>query len=147
MTSRRTFLAGIGAAALAPHALPATPPVPGPCPPPGNGRYVVGVTSNPQLPGAAGELVLKTWLSVAADGTGFGILSDRYGPTFSGHLTVQSTVHNGNSRTWQGIVSRSNEPQLLGQPFQLTAHGNGNAASLELVLLGQTFRGRGLLTG
>jgi hypothetical protein len=153
MNSRRTFLAGLGAAALAPHALPAVlpdhvasgPACDGPVPP-GDGLYVVGVTSNPQLPGAAGNLVLKTWLSVGPDGTGFGILTDRYGPQSSSHLAVQSGVRQGNDYTWQGVVSRSNDPLLVGQPFVLSATVNGGVASLELVLLGQTFSGHGRLT-
>ncbi|MEO6594780.1 MAG: hypothetical protein ABIP94_08510 [Planctomycetota bacterium] len=146
MTSRRTFLAGLGAAALAPHALPAVPPANSPYVPPGNGEYVVGVTSNPQLPGSAGNLVLRTWLSVAADGTGFGILTDRYGPTSSSHLAVQSAVRNGNNYTWQGVVTRSNEPQLIGQQFVLSALVHGGVASLALVLMGQTFNGQGRIT-
>jgi len=146
MTSRRTFLAGLGAAALAPHALPAVPPANSPYVPPGNGEYVVGVTSNPQLPGSAGNLVLRTWLSVAADGTGFGILTDRYGPSLSSHLSVQSAVRSGNNYTWQGVVTRSNEPQLIGQQFVLSALVHGGVASLALVLMGQTFNGQGRIT-
>src|SRR5262245_12452220 len=104
MNSRRTFLAGLGAATLAPHALSALPAGNALFVPPASGEYVVGVTTNPLLPGPAGELVLKTWLSVGADGTGFGILTDRYGPQSSSHLAVQSTVRNGNSYAWAGVV-------------------------------------------
>lgn len=150
MNSRRSFLAGLGAATFAPHALSAVLPgaLPGDqlCIPPGDGQYVVGVTSNPMLPGSAGDLVLRTWLSVAADGTGFGVLTDRYGPQFGSHVEVQSTVQHGNGYTWQGVVTRSNEPLLVGQAFVLSAVANGGAASLELVLMGQTFSGRGLIT-
>ncbi|HEX5053682.1 MAG TPA: hypothetical protein VFZ65_18020 [Planctomycetota bacterium] len=154
MNSRRTFLAGLGAAALVPASLPAALPAAlpvalpgrGPCAPPATGEYVVGVTSNPLLPGPAGELVLRTWLSVAADGTGFGILTDRYGPGSSSHLAVQSAVRNGHNYTWQGVVTRSNEPLLVGQPFTLSAHVQGGIASLDLVLMGQTFSGQGRIT-
>ncbi len=150
MNSRRTFLAGLGAATLAPHALcnvlPDTTPVDHLLVPPGNGQYVLAVTSNPLLPGAAGELVLKTWLSVATDGTGVGILTDRYTAQFASHLAVQSTVQQPHGCTWQGVVTRANDPLLVGQPFTLSATTCGGAASLELVLLGQTFRGRGLIT-
>lgn len=147
MTSRRSFLGGLGAMALAPHALPAVMPAGTPFVPPGNGEYVFGVASNPLLPGAAGDLVLKTWLSVAADGTGFGILTDRYGPQAGSHLAVQSAVRQGNHHTWQGVVTRSNDPLLVGQPFSLCAHVQGGIASLQLVLVGQTFSGHGRITG
>lgn len=145
MNSRRTFLAGLGAAALAPHALPNVLPDLTNAPPCGD-LYVVGVTSNPLLPGAAGELELKTWLSIDANGTGFGILTDRYGPGSGSHLAVQSATRQGNDYTWQGVVSRSNDPALLGQPFVMSATVHGGVASLELVLLGQTFSGRGSIT-
>lgn len=145
MTSRRTFLAGLGAAAFTPHALSAVAPA-GPFAPPADGEYVVGATSNPLLPGPAGDLVLKMWLSVAADGTGFGILTDRYGPSASSHLAVQSAVRNGNNYAWHGVVTRSNEPQFVGQPFSLSAQVRGGAASLALVFMGQTFQGQGRIT-
>jgi len=147
MNSRRTFLAGLGAAALAPHALPAAQFGDAPYVPPGDGEYVVGVTSNPLLPGSAGDLVLKTWLSVAANGTGFGILTDRYGPSFSSHLAVQSALRDGHHYTWQGVVTRSNEPQLVGQQFSLSAHVHAGEAALDFVLMGQTFSGKGRITG
>ena len=70
MNSRRDFLAGLGVAVLAPHALPAVLPPAVAFAPPESGQYVVGVASNPLLPGSAGALLLKTWLSVAPDGTG-----------------------------------------------------------------------------
>ena len=150
MNSRRTFLAGLGAAALAPSALPNVAPAAlgdGPLVPPTDGAYVVGVTSNPQLPGPAGELVLRSWLSVDADGPGVGIVSDRYGPGFGSHLDVQSATRTGNHVTWQGVVARSNEPLLVGTPFALTATVHGSEATLELALMGQTFRGKGVFTG
>lgn len=146
MHSRRNFLAGLGAAALASQALPAAASAARAPAPHDDGEYVVGVTSNPQLPGAAGELVLKTWLSVGADGTGFGIMTDRYGPGANSHLTVQSRTRNGHHYTWQGIVSRSNDPLLVGQPFTLTADDHDGGAALELVLLGQSFIGQGTIT-
>lgn len=152
MNSRRTFLAGLGAAALAPNVLPAVLPdgVALPdgiaCAPPVDGEYVVGAVSNPQLPGAAGELAWKTWLSVEADGTGFGILTDRYGPQLGSHLTVQSTVRQGNHCTWNGVVARSNDPALVGQPFVMSSTVSCGVASLQLVLMGQTFSGHGRLT-
>lgn len=145
MNSRRNFLAGLGTAALAPHALSAASLRHAPVPP-GDGQYVVGVTSNPLLPGPAGSLVLRTWLSVARDGTGFGVLTDRYDSLSSSHLTVQTTERRGNGYRWDGVVTRSNDPRLLGQRFALSAQSQGGAAALELVLLGQTFSGRGLVT-
>ena len=146
MDSRRTFLAGLGAAALTPHALSALPPGDAPFVPPGNGEYVVGVMANPLLPGPAGESVLKTWLSVEAGGTGFGILTRRYDPQSSSHLAVQSSVRNGNSYTWAGVVTRSNDPQFVGQQFTLSADVHGGVAALALVLMGQTFSGQGRIT-
>ncbi|MFO1076283.1 MAG: hypothetical protein U1E73_00990 [Planctomycetota bacterium] len=146
MESRRNFLAGLGAAALAPHALPAIAPASRFSSPNNDGEYVVGVTSNPQLPSPAGDLVLKTWLSVEADGTGFGILTDRYGPGAGSHLSVQSRVRDCHGYTWQGFVARSNDPQLVNQPFTLSSNEHNGQAVLELVLLGQTFRGQGTIT-
>lgn len=139
MNSRRSFLASIGAAAFAPHALSALPPQ-------RSGEYVVGTTSNPHLPGAWGERVLKAWVSVAEDGTGFGVLTDRYDSAFSGHLAVRATARHGGRYRWEGIITRSNDAGLLHQPIVLSAVRSGGTASLELLLLGQSFRGSGLVT-
>lgn len=149
MNSRRNFLVGVGAAALAPKALSAVLPESGasaPLVPFGDGQYVVGTTSNLQLPGPLAALVLNTWLSVAADGTGFGILTDRYDVGFASHLTVQSSVRHGRRLSWHGIVARSNEARLVGQPFTLSAVAAGRDASLALAFLGATFDGRGVVT-
>ncbi len=154
MNSRRSFLCGLGAAGLAVQVRPTTvspfaaasmAALPA-APPPDAGHYVVGVVGNPQLPGSAGALLLRPWLSVDADGTGFGTLADRHAAGFRCHLAVHSTVRQPGSVRFDGVVVRAEEPQLIGQPFVLTADLAGPGAVLELTLLGQSFTGHGMVT-
>ena len=140
MTSRRDFLAGVGAALIASPASPNTKN-------PDDGLYLIGLVANPTLAGPDGDLVFKIWASIASDGTGFGVLVDRSDRTFNSHFRVLGTERQGNRCRWQGVVTVSNDPRFLRQRIELAATVDGDAASpLELVLMGRTFSGRGLAT-
>jgi hypothetical protein len=139
MSSRRTFLAGAAAAVLAPITLSGTAVD-------DQGQYVIGLVANPALAGPDGDRVLKVYISVASDGTGFGLVADRLDPKNNGHLEVQGRTRHGNRYQWNGVVSRSNTPGLVGQGFILSATVHGNAvAELELALAGETFSGSGVI--
>jgi hypothetical protein len=140
MSSRRTFLAGAGAALLAPITLSGARVD-------DQGQYVVGLVANPTLAGPDGERVLKVYASVADDGTGFGLLADRLDQKINSHFEVQRRTRHGNRYQWDGVVSRSNTPSLVGEPFTLSATAHGDAVSeLEVVLFGQTFVGSAVIT-
>jgi hypothetical protein len=140
MSSRRTFLAGAGATLLAPITLSGTKVD-------DQGQYFVGLVANPLLAGSDGERILKVYVSVASDGTGFGLLADRLDPKNNSHLEVQGRARYGDRYRWDGVVSRSNTPSLVGQRFTLSATVHGDAVSaLELALVEQTFSGSGVIT-
>jgi hypothetical protein len=140
MSSRRSFLAGVGAALLAPATRSEAK---------GNdeGQYVVGLVANPTVAGQDGERILKVYVAVASDGTGFGLLADRLDPNTNSHLEVQGRARHGDRYRWDGVVSRSNTPSLVGERFTLSATVLGDALSqLDLVLAGQIFSGSGVIT-
>jgi hypothetical protein len=140
MTSRRSFLAGAGAAFLAPAARAAATPRRD------EGQYVVGVVANPAF-GRTDDVELKVYVCAGADGSGFGLLADRVDATNNCHLAVQTTAREGRRYRWQGVVAQSNNAALVGKTFSLVATVRGDSASqLELVLGGVTFDGSGVTT-
>lgn len=118
-----------------------------PCPPPQQEeQFVMGLVADPAAPGLHGELAFNVYASVAADGTGYGTLSDPVHPSFSSDLRFVSRQRQGRHYRWHGVVTRSNDPGLVGLPFVLSAAVQGDSASpLELEFVGHTFRGRGLV--
>jgi len=119
-------------------------PVAGP-PPPQQDEFVMGLVADPTAPGPLGELAFNVYASITG-GTGYGTLTDAVHPSYSSDLRFVSRQRSGNQYRWQGVVTRSNDPGLVGQPFVLSGTVQGESASpLELEFLGRTFRGRGLV--
>ena len=142
---RRRFLNLAGTALLAGAALP-------PMAEAGNNRlgggyrgsnYVIGLVLNPALASPSGELILNVYLSVTGDGTGIGLLSDPLLPAVNSHLAVQRSTEQGNQYLFEGVVSRSNTPALVGLAFAVAAEVHAEFTTLDLVLNGQTFSGQG----
>lgn len=120
--------------------------VPAPPPPQQEEQFVMGVVADPTAPGPEGELTFNVYASVANDGTGYGTLTDPVHPSYASELRFLSRQRCGNHYRWLGVVTWSNDPALVGQPFVLSATVHGDSASpLELDFLGRTFRGRGLV--
>ena len=137
MTLTRRLLERAKAATLAPPAGP---------PPQQQDDFVMGLVADPTAPGPEGELAFNVYASIADDGTGYGTLIDPVHASYNSDLRIVSRQINGNSYRWDGVVTWSSDPTLVGQPFSLSATVNGRSASpLELDFLGQRFRGRGLV--
>lgn len=106
----------------------------------------MGLVAAPSAPGLLGELAFNVYVSITDDGTGYGTLRDPVHPTHHSDVRFLSRQRTGNHYRWDGIVTRSADPALVGQPVVLTATVNGDSASpLQLHLLGHTFHGRGLV--
>lgn len=118
-----------------------------PCPPPQQeDQFITGLVASPGAPGPTGELAFNVYASVTDDGTGYGTLSDPVHPSYASDLRFLARHRNGSQYRWEGVVQRSNDPSLVGQPFVLSATVHGDSASpLELELQGHTYRGRGLV--
>ncbi|HEX5053683.1 MAG TPA: hypothetical protein VFZ65_18025 [Planctomycetota bacterium] len=117
-----------------------------PPPPQQEEQFVMGLVADPDAPGPTGELAFNVYASIADDGTGYGTLIDPVHPSYSSDLRFVSRQRQGPHYRWEGVVTRSNDPGLVGQPVVLLATVHGDSASpLELVFLGHTFRGRGLV--
>jgi len=137
---RRRFLKLVaGAALLAGVALPAYAPAIGF----GRNNYEIGLVLNPALAGLSGELILNVYLSVSDDGTGVGLLTDPLHPAVNSHLAVQQSARHGNQFLYEGVVSRSNTPGLVGLAFAVAAEVHAEFTTLVLVLNGETFSGQG----
>ncbi|MFO1076282.1 MAG: hypothetical protein U1E73_00985 [Planctomycetota bacterium] len=109
-------------------------------------QFVMGLVADPTAAGPEGELAFNVYASIAADGTGYGTLTDPVHPSYASDLTFLSRQSSGHQYQWFGIVARSNNPNLVGQPFVLSATVRGDSASpLAFDLLGHTYRGRGLV--
>jgi hypothetical protein len=109
-------------------------------------QFVMGLVANPFLSGSQGVLVLNVYASVASDGTGFGLLADPVHPGVNSDLRFHSRKRDGDRHRWEGEVIKSNDPTLVGQPFVLSATVAGSAAApLDLVIMGETYSGRGLV--
>ena len=120
--------------------------VPAGPPPQQDEQFVMGLVASPTAPGAAGELAFNVYASIGADGTGHGTLIDPVHPSYSSNLRFVSREREGHHWRWDAIVTRSNDPTLIGQPVVLLATVHGDSASpLQLEFLGQTFSGRGLV--
>lgn len=137
MTLARSLPERADAEILAPSAPP---------PPQQEEQYVMGLVADPTAPGAAGELAFNVYASVTGDGTGYGTITDPVHPSYSSDLRFLARQRIGNQYRWQGVITRSNDPSLVGQPFVLSATVHGDSASpLQLELQGHTYRGRGLV--
>jgi hypothetical protein len=109
-------------------------------------HVVMGLVANPRLSGPRGGLILNVAAHVAADGTGFGTLTDPLHPEVQSDLELHTTRRHGDQVRWEGRVVRSKDATLVGQPFLLSATVDGaSAAPLDLVLGGETYSGRGLV--
>jgi hypothetical protein len=107
---------------------------------------LIGLVANPALAGTDGDLFLNIYAWVAGDGTGAGVITDPIHPEVASDLKVHGFERRGERYLITGEVIRSNNPRLVGQPFELSATVHGNAASpLDLRLMGETFSGRGLV--
>jgi len=136
MSLARNLLECVEVATLAP---------PGP-PPQQEEQFVMGLVAAPTAPGPAGELAFNVYASISDDGTGYGTLIDPVHPSYSSDLRFVSRQRQGHHYRWSGVVTRSNDPSLVGQPVVLLGTVQGDsAAPLELEFLGHTFRGRGLV--
>lgn len=106
----------------------------------------MGLVADPAAPGVLGELTFNVYASITDDGTGYGTLTDPVHPGYASDLRFVSVQRTGNQWRWDGVVTGSNDPSLVGQPVVLTATVHGDSASpLQLEFLGCTFRGRGLV--
>lgn len=125
---------------VASAAPPATPP------PHQQDEFVMGLVADPTAPGIAGQLAFNVYASIGDDGTGYGTINDPVHPSYGSDLRFLSRQRSGHQYQWSGVVTRSNDPALVGQPFVLSATVNGDSASpLQLDFLGHSFRGRGLV--
>jgi hypothetical protein len=105
----------------------------------------MGLVADPTATGAAGQLAFNVYASITG-GTGYGTLTDPVHPSYGSDLRFLSRTRSGNHYQWTGVVTRSNDPALVGQTFVLSATVNGQFASpLQLDFLGHSFRGRGLV--
>jgi len=142
MNDRRDFLVGAGASILVASALTdgaqarvQTGNLP-------SGLYTVGLVSNRDLPGLAGQLLLTVYLAVE-DGTGFGTLSDPVHPQVNSHVEIGDTRRHGQAFEFDGEVSLSNDPARVGQQVQVVATLHGDFTQLVLALDADTFSGLG----
>src|SRR5262249_24622669 len=107
--------------------------------------YTGGVVSNPDLPGAAGELILNVYLAVDPDGTGAGTLSDTLHPEINCHLEIQEAGRKGNVVRLSGVVAGAKDAALVGQPFIVTGVVANDFTSLALEWQDSTFLGKGFV--
>jgi hypothetical protein len=105
--------------------------------------YTGGVVSNPDLPGAAGELILNVYLAVDADGKGVGTLSDTLHSEINCHLDVREGGGKGNTFRLAGVVRAAKDASLLGQHFVVTGVVTDNFTSLALQWEDAVFLGKG----
>ena len=130
----------LASAAAATAAAPPTPP------PQQEEQFITGLVADPAASGVAGELAFNVYASISQDGTGYGTLSDPVHPAYASDLRFTSRQRVGNHYRWNGVISRANDPNLVGQAIVLSATVHGDSASpLELELQGHTYRGRGLV--
>src|SRR5262245_46745915 len=126
--NRRTFLKSTAAALLAGAALPN----------PSEARvdvgpfdrhiiYQGGIVSNRDL-----GVIFNVYLAIDPDGTGLGTLSDPIHPIHNSYLAVQQTTGQGNQVRFEGVVSASNTPEQVGQPFVVAGAVQQDFTALEL---------------
>ena len=104
----------------------------------------IGVASNPDLPGPAGELILNVYLAVNKDGTGVGTVSDTLHPEANAHLAVQQFARQGNAVHFAGVIQAAHDPALVGRPFVVDGVVAGSFTTLELLLEGAKYVGEGI---
>ena len=107
--------------------------------------YTGGIVSNPQLTGAAGELILNVYLAVDQDGRGVGTVSDVLHPEVNCHLAVQQGGRQGNTVRFAGVVQAAKDSALVDAPFKVTGVVTENFTSLALQWQDVTFLGKGFL--
>jgi hypothetical protein len=154
--SRRSCLAATGAALVASAALPALAFAnePSAAPPDPNDAEILyghGMVWNRDLPGVAGDLNLSIDMRVnLKTGTGGGSLHDPVYPDWNIHFDITSAtenkVHAGESRfTLKGIVTDSNNPELIGLPVRMLAETRKDTTALAIAIGDLAFAGAGLV--
>lgn len=133
------LLASIGDARVAELPVVGPPTLPGP-------QFVMGLVAAPDAPGPERDFVFQVYASVGDDGTGTGTFADVLNPAFRSELRFVARQRQGDHYRWHAVITRSNDPQLVGQPVVLSATVHGDsAAPLQLELAGRSYRGRGLV--
>ena len=138
---RRRFLQVAGAALLAGAALPKS--------------AQAGISVTVQLEHSSyslglvgkGAVALQVYLATGADGTGFGTLSDVLHPALASHLSIERSGREGNQVRYEGRVSASNSPALVGLAFTVDGRVQNELTDLSLTLGQDTFTGKGLHVG
>jgi hypothetical protein len=113
--------------------------------------YGHGMVWNRELPGVAGDLQLAFDLRVNLEtGSGFGSASDPVHPDWNSHFSIdlvtQEKRPGGETRyTMTGVVIRSTNPALEGQPVAIVAETVGDTTAIAIRIGELAFAGAGLV--
>ena len=156
MPNRRNCLQGAGAALLA-AALPAaaTAAMADDTNKEGDVLYGHGMVWNRELPGILGDLKLNFDLRVnMTTGTGFGTASDPVHSDWNVHYAIESAtaetvkLRGGKKETrytLKGVVTRANDPTLIGLPVRILAETRGDTTAIAIAIGDMAFAGAGLV--
>jgi hypothetical protein len=98
--------------------------------------YLWGCGWNRELPGAFGEMCLAFEMRALLNGTGVGTFRDDVNPEVNSQWRVDRATRHGNTYTFEGEVTSSRNPDLVGLPVKIVAKKTASGQASASILVG-----------